>query len=274
MNVQISDQAGARTLLLHRPERLNVFDMQLVVELADALDDACADPAISVIVLSGSGRAFSAGADLKELAAHLADPAGQDQANRSGADGAQWAGGISMFARLIDTLADLPKPLLMAVNGVGVGFGMTILAFADLVFMSTEARLRCPFTELGAPPEAASTLLLPQFLGRQNAAWVLLSSEWISAAQAHAMGLAWKLCEPDVVLSVTQHHAQRLAARPASGLTAVKRLINAPRRADIAATVARENAAMAQMLSTGLDQGALDAFTRKGSPDDGDAGVQ
>jgi enoyl-CoA hydratase/carnithine racemase len=75
------------------------------------------------------------------------------------------------FDELIDTLADLPKPLIVAINGVGVGFGMTILGFADIVFMSSEARLRCPFTTIGAPPEAASTYLLPLLLGRQNAAW-------------------------------------------------------------------------------------------------------
>jgi enoyl-CoA hydratase/carnithine racemase len=182
-------------------------------------------------VLSGSGRAFSTGADLKALA----EPHEQ-------------VGDGDGFTRLLDTMADLPKPLLMAVNGFAVGFGMTMLAFADLVFMSTEARLRCPFTELGAPTEAGSSYLLPQLLGRQHAAWILLSSEWMTAAEAGAIGLAWKVCEPDELLEVTYDHARRLAAHSIAALGTVKRLMNAPQRAELAAAIEREGEALATFV--------------------------
>lgn len=228
MNVRVHDQDRVRTILMHRPERLNAFDGGLVNDLADALADAAADPEVAVVVLSGSGRAFSTGADLKALA----------EPREAVGDG-------EGFTRLLDTLADLPKPLLMAVNGYAVGFGMTMLAFADLVFMSTEARLRCPFTELGAPTEAGSSYLLPQLLGRQHAAWILLSSEWMTAAEAHAVGLAWKLCEPDDLLDVTYDHARRLAAHSTTALGVVKRLMNAPQRAELAAAIEREGEALA-----------------------------
>ncbi|HEX4431077.1 MAG TPA: enoyl-CoA hydratase/isomerase family protein [Frankiaceae bacterium] len=235
VTVQISDDDLVRTVLMHRPERLNAFDGGLVNDLADALTEAAASPAVAVVVLSGSGRAFSTGADLKALAL----PRG------TVADG----GGGSGFDRLLDTLADFPKPLLMAVNGYAVGFGMTMLAFADLVFMSTEARLRCPFTELGAPTEAGSSYLFRQLLGRQQAAWILLSSEWIDAAQAEAIGLAWKLCEPSELLDVTNEYARRLAARPVEALTRVKRLLNAPERAELAAAFDRERAELAAFVA-------------------------
>jgi enoyl-CoA hydratase/carnithine racemase len=124
-----------------------------------------------------SGCAFSAGADVKEIAERMADPAMRGEAKSDA------------LVELIDTLADLPKPLIVAVNGVGVGFGMTILGFADVAFMSSHARLRCPFTAIGAPPEAASTYPLPLLLGRQNAAWALLSAEWILADEAREIGL-------------------------------------------------------------------------------------
>ena len=228
MNVRISDRDRVRTILMHRPERLNAFDGGLVNDLADALVDAAADPEVAVIVLSGSGRAFSTGADLKALA----------EPREAVGDG-------NGFTRLLNTMADLPKPLLMAVNGFAVGFGMTMLAFADVVLMSTEARLRCPFTELGAPTEAGSSYLFPQLLGRQQAAWILLSSEWISGAEAHAIGLAWKLCEPDELLDVTYDHARRLAAHPNASLGTVKRLMNAPQRAELDAAIEREGEALA-----------------------------
>lgn len=238
-NVRISDQDRVRTILMHRPERLNAFDGGLVNDLADALAEAAADPEVSVLVVSGSGRAFSTGADLKALA-EPRTPAVVDPGERGG-DG---------FTRLLETMADLPKPLLMAVNGYAVGFGMTMLAFADLVFMSAEARLRCPFTELGAPTEAGSSYLFPQLLGRQQAAWILLSSDWITAADAHEIGLAWKLCEPDELLDVTYEHARRLAAHPVGALGQVKRLMNAPERAELAAAIQREGEALATFVAS------------------------
>lgn len=225
----ISDDGPVRTILLHRPERLNAFDGGLVNDLADALVAAAAHPEVRVVVVSGSGRAFSTGADLKALA--------EPRELTSNGDG-------NGFTRLLDTMADLPKPLLMAVNGYAVGFGMTMLAFADAVFMSTEAKLRCPFTELGAPTEAGSSYLFPRLLGRQQAAWLLLSSEWITGAEAHAMGLAWKLCEPDELLDVTYDHARRLAAHSLEALGTVKRLLNAPERAELAAAIQREGEAL------------------------------
>jgi enoyl-CoA hydratase/carnithine racemase len=255
--LDITDDGRVRTILLDRTERLNAFDGGLVTALHDALVDADRDPEVAVVVLSGKGRAFSSGADLKALAAAIGSgpPAGERPAGRS------------TFDLLVDVLADLSKPIVMAVNGVAAGFGMTMLAFADLVIMSSEARLRCPFTELGAPPEAASTFMLPQLLGRQHAAWVLLSSEWITADEAHEMGLAWKLCPPEDVLVTAQEHAQVLAARPVAALTMVKRLVNASHRDQIAAATAREQVAMAEMLAGlgSVDRSAMAALV--GEPD-------
>jgi enoyl-CoA hydratase/carnithine racemase len=229
-HVRIADEGRVRTISMHRPERLNAFDGGLVTDLAAALDAAAAAPGVHVVVVTGSGRAFSTGADLKALA----EPRPEPEPSPEGTG----------FDRLLDTLADFPKPLLMAVNGYAVGFGMTMLAFADVVFMSTEARLRCPFTELGAPTEAGSSYLFPQLLGRQQAAWILLSSEWITADQALAMGLAWQLCEPDDLLAVTHDHAQRLAVHSLEALSSVKRLLNAPERAELAAAFGREREAL------------------------------
>lgn len=232
-NVRITGQDKVRTISMHRPERLNAFDGGLVNDLDTALTAAASDAEVSIVVVTGSGRAFSTGADLKVLAEPRPERVDRDD-----------AGGGTGFDRLLDTLADFPKPLLMAVNGYAVGFGMTMLAFADVVFMSTEARLRCPFTELGAPTEAGSSYLFPKLLGRQQAAWTLLSSEWIDAEQAQAIGLAWQLCEPDDLLDVTYDHARRLAVHSPEALTQVKRLLNAPERAELAAAFRREQHAL------------------------------
>ncbi len=251
MTIAITNQGRVRTIALNRPDRLNAFSVELVTDLDGALRNAVADSDVSVILLTGTGRAFSAGADLKEIAEHMAAPSPPK------------VGDNNAFAELIDTLAELSKPLIVAVNGVGVGFGMTILGFADVAFMSSEARLRCPFTAIGAPPEAASTYLLPLLLGRQNAAWALLSSAWISAEEAREIGLVWKVCAPEQLLTVAHQHAELIADKPAAILTTVKRLLNAPHRAQIAAASAREDAAMSELIGTGANADAVAAFLQR-----------
>ncbi len=251
--LQIEDHARVRTLTLDRPEALNAFNEALYDATTEALRAAADDPAVAVVLLTGSGRAFSAGTDLLEMHDRATNP--------------DFAPGTHGFLGLIDALADFPKPLLCAINGVGLGIGATVLGFADLAFMSTTARLKCPFTSLGVAPEAASSYLLPRLLGRQDAAWVLLSAEWISAAEAKEMGLVWRVCEPDALLPEARRHAELLAARPISSLVAVKRTMTEPLREGIAAARQRENAAFAELMGGPANLEALTAFAEGREPD-------
>jgi enoyl-CoA hydratase/carnithine racemase len=244
--VQIDDANGVRTLTLNRPEALNAFNEALYDATTIALRDADEDPTVAVILLTGTGRAFSAGNDLVEMQARITDP--EFQSGRYG------------FPGMIETLTALRKPLILAVNGLGVGIGATILGYADLVFMSTSARLKCPFTSLGVAPEAASSYLLPQLVGRQNAAWMLLSSEWVDAAEAHRMGFVWKVCEPDALLPDAHRHAEVLASRSIPSLIAVKQTMVEPTRHEITAAAAREYAQFAELLGGAANADALAAF--------------
>ncbi len=249
MILQIDDQNRVRTLTLNRPDALNAFNEALYEATAEALQQAAEDPEVAVVLLTGAGRAFSAGNDLKEMQARITDP---EMANQG-----------SHFTAMIDALTRFPKPLICAVNGVGVGIGTTILGYADLAFMSSTARLKCPFTSLGVAPEAASSYLLPQLIGRQNAAWLLMSSEWVSAQEALAMGMVWKVCEPDDLLDEARRHAEILAARSIPSLIAVKQSIVEPIRPDIAAATERENAHFAKLLGGQANAAALADFAAK-----------
>ena len=246
MLVQIDDADGVRTLTLNRPEALNAFSEALYDATAIALREADEDPSVAVVLLTGTGRAFSAGNDLVEMQARITDPDFQ-----SGEHG---------FPGMIEALTALRKPLILAVNGLGVGIGATILGYADLVFMSSTARLKCPFTSLGVAPEAASSYLLPQLIGRQNAAWMLMSSEWVDATEALRMGLVWKVCEPDALLPEARRHAEVLASRSIPSLMAVKQTIVDPTRAEITAAAAREYAQFAELLGGAANADALAAF--------------
>ncbi len=251
MTLTITDENRVLTLTLNRPEALNAFDEALYDATTIALQEAAQDAEVSVVLLTGTGRAFSAGTDLAEMQARITDP--------------DFTPGVYGFMGLIDALTAFPKPLICAVNGLGIGIGATVLGFADLAFMSATARLKCPFTSLGVAPEAASSYLLPQLIGRQNAAWVLMSSEWIGAAEAHAMGLVWKVCEPEDLLPEANRHAEVLASRPLSSLMAVKRTMKAPVLAEISAARARENACFAELLGGAANAEALADFTGKGA---------
>ena len=249
MTLTITDANRVRTVTLDRPEALNAFNEELYEATALAIREAAEDAEVAVLLLTGSGRAFSAGNDLKEMQSRISDPSLADKG--------------SHFTSMIDALTDFPKPFICAVNGLGVGIGTTILGYADLVFMSSEARLKCPFTSLGVAPEAASSYLLPQLIGRQNAAWLLMSSEWVSAQEALQMGLVWKVCEPDDLLADARRHAEILAARPISSLIAVKQTIAEPSRPGIRAATERENAHFAELMGAAANADALAAFTDK-----------
>ena len=248
-----TDDQRVRTLTLDRPDALNSFNEALYDALADALIEAGTDDAVATVVITGSGRAFSAGQDLLEMAERIANP--------------EFVNGRHGFPGLIDQLAAFPKPLVLAINGLGLGIGATIIGFADLVVMSTEARLKCPFTSLGVAPEAASSLLFPQLLGHQNAAWVLLSSEWISAAEAKELGLAWKVVAPDELMEVTLGHARTLAAKPISSLIAVKAAMTAGRQAAARAARDIEDASFQRLMGGPANMEALAAFADKRTPD-------
>ena len=248
MTLKIADENRVRTLTLDRPDALNAFNEALYEATANAIRAAAADPEVAVVLLTGNGRAFSAGNDLKEMQARITDPA--------------MATTGSHFSSMIEALADFPKPLICAVNGLGVGIGTTILGYADLVFMSSEARLKCPFTSLGVAPEAASSYLLPQLVGRQNAAWLLMSSEWVNADEALRMGLVWRVCEPDELLPEARRHAEILAARPIPSLMAVKHTMLEPVRPEIAAATARENAHFAELMGAQANAAALADFNK------------
>jgi enoyl-CoA hydratase/carnithine racemase len=247
--VRVEDSARVRTVTLDRVDALNAFNEALYDAVTDTLLSSAEDPSVAVVLLTGNGRAFCAGTDLLEMAARGSDP--------------NFTPGVHGFLGMIDALIAFPKPLIIAVNGLGLGIGATILGFADLAFMSTTARLKCPFTSLGVAPEAASSFTFPALLGRQNATWVLMSSEWIEADEAHSIGLVWKLTEPDALLPEARRYASVLAAKPISSLVHTKAAIVAPFREQLAAARARESASFAELMGGPANAEALAAFAEK-----------
>lgn len=248
-NVNLRRDGRVLTVELDRPDALNAFNNALMDDLADALIEARDDDRINVVVLTGAGRAFTAGADLKEMARSEQDTP------RHG-----WPG-------LLDLLLDFPKPLLLAINGVGAGVGATIAGLADIVFIAEGARLRCPFSELGLTAEAASTFTFPRLMGRQRAMWFLWSSEWWTAEQCVEAGLAMELCAPDELMPRTMEHATTLAALPLTSLMTTKELVIGPLREQMRQQAVAENQALGALIGGPANREALAAFRERRAPD-------
>jgi enoyl-CoA hydratase/carnithine racemase len=251
----VDDHGAVRLLTLDRPDVLNAFDSPQYDRLAGALADASADDAVHVVVLTGKGRAFTTGQDLREMAT-LGNPA-------EASEGLQGEG--HGFTRFMDALVAFDKPLLAAVNGMGVGLGLTVLAHCDLVVMAESARLKAPFTELGVAPEAASSLLFPELLGWQRASWLLYSSEWISAETAVAWGLAYEVVGDDRLVDRTLELAEVWASKPLVSLKATKEAMTGARRDAVAAARAREDGLFSVLTGSGANAEALASYREGGS---------
>lgn len=245
--VIVNDAKRVRTITLNRPDALNAFNDDLYDGAGDALIDAIDNDDVAVVIITGNGRAFTAGQDLGEMA----KPRQHDDGESHG------------FPHFLDTLASFPKPVIAAVNGMGIGIGVTMLPHCDFVFMSEAARLRAPFATLGVTVEAANSYLLPLKVGWTNAAHMLYSAEWFDADQCVAMGLAWKKTSAESLIPEAVALAEQMAAMPIISLETTKKLLLAPRLDAIKAARQREIAAFAELVGAPANREAIEAFKAK-----------
>lgn len=193
---------------LNRPDKLNAINAELRAALDRALDEVAGDPRVRVVVLTGAGRAFCAGADLG--GGTDPDPLA---ALRNYEDGA---------ARQL-RLRDLEQPVIAAVHGYCLGRGMELALWCDLVVASTDAMFGEP--EIRDGSFVAS--ILPWLVGAQQAKLIMLTGDRVGAERAHALGLVAELAEPGAAFETAMALARRIAHVPAAAATAVKRYVNA-----------------------------------------------
>jgi enoyl-CoA hydratase/carnithine racemase len=242
--LEITDGDGVRLITWNRPDALNALNDELWDATRDALVEAQADDGLRCVVLTGTGRAFTAGQDLSEM---MAPPDHGDDEQHG-------------YRGLIPVLEAFDKPLLAAVNGLGLGIGATLLPYCDIVWIAEGARLKVPFITLGVTTEAAGSLLLPQRMGWQAAAHFIFTADWMSAEDAVACGLAWKVSTPDALLDDTMAVARQIGAMPVDALQTTKRLMVAARLDAVQAARAREDNEFLRMVGSEANQAALAQF--------------
>ncbi|MGB0919915.1 MAG: enoyl-CoA hydratase/isomerase family protein [Alphaproteobacteria bacterium] len=238
-------------LTLNRPDALNSFNDALYKKVGDALNAAAQDDSIACVLITGAGRAFSAGQALDELG----DGRTHEQRQQDG------------FRPFIEAVESFPKPLIAAVNGLGVGIGFTILLHCDAVFMGESGRLRVPFVSLGLTAEAGSSQLLVDRIGWQKTADLLYRNLWMSADAAVADGIALaKVADADL-LETARTHAAEIAAMPIASLMATKQLLLDARLDATRAARIREDVAFDALVDGPANKEALAAFAEKRAAD-------
>src|SRR5690606_32312641 len=164
------------------------------------------------------------------------------------------------YRRLIPVLEELDLPLLAAVNGLGVGIGATILPFCDVAWMAESARLQVPFLPLGVTTEAAGSLLLPQRMGWQAAAHFVFTASWLSAEEAVACGLAWKVVSDEALLDEVMATARLIGTMGVESAQTTKRLMVAGRLEAVRAAREREDAEFVRLVGSQANADALSQF--------------
>ena len=212
VEIELADRV--LTICLNRPDRLNALTHAMYAAVADGLERAAEDPDVRVVVISGKGRAFTAGNDLGDFAAGMPE-------------------GEPPVYRFLNALVNAPKPLIAAVNGHAVGVGLTMLLHCDLAFAAESATFRAPFPQLGLVPEAASSLLLPRALGNAWANDILLAGRKVNAKEALFAGLISRVYEDEQLLPNTMKTALAIAAQAPNATLKTKELIRSGKQAVI-----------------------------------------
>ncbi|MFI6223758.1 enoyl-CoA hydratase/isomerase family protein [Nocardia salmonicida] len=202
-----------RTVVINRPHELNAVNKALHWALANVWRQLAADPEAGVVILTGAGRAFSAGGDLDWITSFLDDPLARDESIREG-------------AQIIEEMLRFPLPVIAAVNGPAIGLGGSLAVLCDVVLISERAYLADPHVAVGLVAGDGGAAFWPLLTPILRSREFLFTGDRISAATAVELGLATRSTAPDALLTEAQALARRLAALPPEAVRGTKRIVN------------------------------------------------
>lgn len=202
--IEVERQGRVAIVWWNRPDRLNAFNRQMLDEWSRVLAELNADDSVGALVVTGRGRAYSAGSDISGGSREPRDPSAPPPFEA-------------------EALAN-SKPIIGAINGIALGMGLTTALLFDFNIASTEARFSMRFAALGLTPEFVSGWMLPKIVGLHRAKEMMLTGDIYSAEDALSFGLVRQVVEPDALVPTAVEVASRIAANPTSTLASIKRL--------------------------------------------------
>jgi 2-(1,2-epoxy-1,2-dihydrophenyl)acetyl-CoA isomerase len=245
---------GVATITLNRPDALNSLTVETKVALLEALRRAHSDVAARAAILTGAGRAFCAGQDLREHAGNL-------EAGR-GLEGTV----ESHYNPIVLAITRLPKPIIAAVNGVAAGAGAALAFACDLRIAADRAKFSTAFAQVGLGPDSGMSWTLQRLTGRARAAELLMLAEPVDAGRALELGLVNRVVPGDELAAAARGMAERLAAGPTAAFHAIKEALDHAAASDLPGALDMEAALQNRLAGTDDHQNATRAFLRKESP--------
>lgn len=255
--LQIQQDEGVTTIALDQPERLNALSQEMMTALQSALEQAAADANCRCVVLTGSGRAFSSGADLSAVGSSFDTAEPIDF-------GAPLEPVYHPSLRLI---RGMPKPVIAVVNGVAAGAGCNIALAADIVIAARSASFIQAFVRIGLVPDASGSWIVPRLIGRARAMQWMMSGEALDAETALAWGLVAEIHDDADVMAAAAERARTLAAQPTRALAGIKRLLDASATNDFESQLALEASTQTEVGFSQDTREGITAFLEKRTPE-------
>jgi 2-(1,2-epoxy-1,2-dihydrophenyl)acetyl-CoA isomerase len=255
MNIEIRTEAGITTITLNRPDKLNAFGGNMREDLLGVLERAEADPICRAVVITGAGRAFSAGGDVELLR-------GLRERNDVAALKMLLDAGAAVIARI----ASMSKPVIAAINGVAAGAGCNLALGCDYRIASDAAKLSQSFVRIGLHPDWGGTWLLPRLIGRSRAFELMMSGRSIDAAEALSIGMVDRVVPADVFPREVAAIARTFADAPPIAAAGIKRALHDSDANDLSAQLARESEHQFQAFRSEDAAEGMAAFFEKRTP--------
>ena len=230
-NVLVEQTDHILQIRFNRPDRKNAINQAMYRTLQNALAAADHEESVRVIVICGHSDVFSAGNDLMDFA-----NINQDE--------------LAPVISFLRQLVAMRKPIVAAVEGLAIGVGVTMLLHCDLVYAAENTRFRLPFVNLGVVPEAASSLIMPQMMGRQRASELLLLGDYFDCRQARECGMINEVLPEGEVLKHATEKARQLAEQPQKALRFSKRLLNKKGQDSIEDRLGEEGMVFSRLLKS------------------------
>jgi 2-(1,2-epoxy-1,2-dihydrophenyl)acetyl-CoA isomerase len=250
--IRVAAEGGVATITLDRPAALNALTIPMKQELLAAFEAVAADDAVRAVILTGAGRAFCAGQDLRERLEPDAVPLGEELRLR--------------YNPIVRAMRRLPKPIVGAINGVAAGAGASLALACDLRIASETASFVLAFGKLGLIPDSGATWLLPRLVGPAHAAELALLNDPLSAVDAHRVGLVTEVVAADALVDEALAIARRLAESAPIGMALTKQALNAAYDRDFDAALEAEAELQDIAGATADHAEGLAAFTEKRAP--------
>ena len=243
------------TITLHRPEKLNSFVGAMRDQIAEAFERLGEDDDVRAVIVTGAGRAFSAGADVNYLT-HLIETGGIEEARAL----------VEAGRRVVVAIRRMPKPVIAAINGPAAGGGANLALACDLRIAGESASIGQTFNRIGLHPDWGGTYYVPRLVGPARAAELFFFAEMVPAVEAERIGLVNRVVADDEVMPVAREWARRLAAKPALPLRLAKRALQMSLAASVEEMLDYETGAQTDCFRSADALEGVRAFVEKRAP--------